>query len=591
MPRAKRLAACFSVLVVVMVVLRAISVSQLQLGDALYLTKNSIKEYRLSAICKSRILPGCNNYKMHEQNEYDDETREKVIAFDLDLDSPFTNVVNSVFPIDSIVSYNRSNETYEMIARYASFSPIISRSMVSEYAIVPGFACDGPLNPNLKGELSDKILIVLRGQCTFVQKISNLLNSELNPRAIIVANDEPYRALITMYSASFNSDGKLKTPILFISNENFVQLKGLSSEHLKLSIRTVAFDNWINLLLSMAVSPPLLILSCYIIIRSLQMCRKRRVSALNERIVKNLPVYIYHRNHLVPAEKFYDYLNATHQTNEIPSVPSSSEDVTSVAESDVPYSMKNFVINGTDLFSLRKPFGLLFAHKDFYPTFKCSICLDKFTPLQSRVLVLECHHVFHEKCLSNWLINFRRSCPLCNDTIRPTEISPLLGTPRQTMTHQSSFDLGAIERGLGIEGTRRSSHINIGSSPEVRSTAAIRSLQFEPASTERDSGGRSDECVESDSTSNSSFITSNSQPQSLTHTATTFSQSSSYFTPNQSVDSRATNGSPMHNEYSQDTIMLDGGQHERPGQSRMSTLMFPTSPSSSPAPTICMNDH
>ena len=34
------------------------------------------------------------------------------------------------------------------------------------------------------------------------------------------------------------------------------------------------------------------------------------------------------------------------------------------------------------------------------------------------MLVLDCKHFFHEYCLSNWLINFKRSCPLCNYTLQ-----------------------------------------------------------------------------------------------------------------------------------------------------------------------------
>lgn len=42
----------------------------------------------------------------------------------------------------------------------------------------------------------------------------------------------------------------------------------------------------------------------------------------------------------------------------------------------------------------------------------------KYIPLKSKVLVLDCKHFFHEYCLSNWLINFKRSCPLCNYTLQ-----------------------------------------------------------------------------------------------------------------------------------------------------------------------------
>lgn len=568
MPRARRLVAIFTIVVAVVVLVKAISASQLQLGDALFLTKNSIKEYRLSAMCKSRYFAGCTGDAEKTQES------GKVVDFDIDLDSPFTNVVNLVFPIDLIVSYNYSNETHEMVARYASFSPIISRSLTAEYAIVPGDACEGPWVPENKEDVKDKILIVLRGKCTFVRKILNLLNSDLLPRAIIVANDEPYRALITMYLASFNADGKLATPILFILNEDFKMLGTLEWEHLELLIRTAAFDNWINLLLSMAVSPPLLILICYLLIRTLQMCRRRRVSAMNQRLVKNLPVYIYHKNHLVPTQSFYYYLTATYQTNDIPLVPSSSEDVASMIEPETPASMKNFVINGTDLYLMRKQFGLLFAPDDFFPTFKCPICLDKFTPLQLRVLVLDCHHIFHEKCLSNWLINFRRTCPLCNDVMRPTETLPLL----TSLVATPVVDLGQMERAIGLPGC---SQLNSNTLPEVRSTAAVRSFQL--GSVTEMSPQTSPETLPENASSNSSFVTSFSQQENPSasqlespgRNSATSSLPSTYFTPGLSVENR-----------------YEEAEYTMPGERRALELsrstMF-TASSSSTASTIRMN--
>ena len=33
----------------------------------------------------------------------------------------------------------------------------------------------------------------------------------------------------------------------------------------------------------------------------------------------------------------------------------------------------------------------------------CSICLEKIK-LQSKISITNCHHIFHYKCLSNWLL-------------------------------------------------------------------------------------------------------------------------------------------------------------------------------------------
>ena len=47
---------------------------------------------------------------------------------------------------------------------------------------------------------------------------------------------------------------------------------------------------------------------------------------------------------------------------------------------------------------------------------KCTICLEDFKIKKSNVSVTTCQHVFHYKCLSNWLIQnvLNPKCPNCN---------------------------------------------------------------------------------------------------------------------------------------------------------------------------------
>ena len=83
--------------------------------------------------------------------------------------------------------------------------------------------------------------------------------------------------------------------------------------------------------------------------------------------------------------------------------------------------------------------NILVPPDDYFNATKCSICLEKFHPLRSRVLLLNCKHFYHEQCLSNWLINFKRSCPLCNNSLK---LSYLLSQP------QPSY--GALEESVGV---------------------------------------------------------------------------------------------------------------------------------------------
>lgn len=441
MRRQANLAICFGIFTSILLAIQILKASQLELEDAVFLTKNSIKNLQTQYLCKSRRI-GC----LPEEDTGDgDESgnvllklaRRLVAGMDFDLDFPFSNVMNSVFPIDLVVSFNASNTTQQFIARYASFSPVLNGKLTSKYAVVDGYGCS-PINTTSHAHYKDKILIVLRGKCTFVEKVTNLVESDLHPRAVVVANNEPYRNLITMYSSTFNEDGSLTVPILFISNEDYRRLKALELSDLELSIETASIDNWINLMLLMALSPPLLIMFFYLLMRGIQACHRRHVSTMNQRLVRKMALFIYNYNHLIPAPMFYEYLTATGQTGDIPLVVSSSEDLQLSPDDSSgngadsrPQAANSFVVNGTDLYSLTK-LHLLFAQRDYYPTLKCSICLDRFTPLRSRVLVLECKHMYHESCLLNWLINFRRTCPLCNEHLKLLETLPLLSGESST---------------------------------------------------------------------------------------------------------------------------------------------------------------
>lgn len=433
---------CCSVILLIFVTISFTRSYQLDLEDALFLTKNSLKEF------KEQYLP--NGFRHGDKGDDDDDfeemvTNRKSVLSTFDLDYPFNNVMNSVFPIDSLIELNVTGtiddhddedpDTAQIIGRYASFSPLINNQLVGPYAVFPNDACD-VINASDYQHLQHKVLVVLRGGCTFVHKVSNIINSELNPITIIIGNDEPYRSLITMYSNSFNEDGSLRIPIMFITNEDYKLLRDFESNDYELTISTASLDNWMNLLISMTLSPPILILLFYLGIKFLQGFRRQRINRLNEKIVRILPVYIFNDNHLIPTKHFYEYLTLTGQTESLPAINSSSSSSAASLDENLietsslsnktsssRSSLNNYVINGVDLQSPRvQSLGILTARNDYYATFKCSICLEKFRPLQSRVILLDCKHIYHEKCLSNWLVNFKRSCPLCNKVLKSSSL-------------------------------------------------------------------------------------------------------------------------------------------------------------------------
>ncbi|CUM62893.1 uncharacterized protein PRCAT00000452001 [Priceomyces carsonii] len=426
--------------------------SQLNLEDALFLTKNSFKElkeqYLSNGIAKDQVK------KIHYQGRNT-----------FDIDHPFNNVVNSFFPIDSVIEYNISssdepaNESlHQMTARYAAFSPILNEDLKSKYSIFPYDACQ-KLNETGYEKFQDKILILLRGGCTFVDKVTNIIESSIDPKAVIIGNNEPQKGLITMYLATFNDDNMLRIPILFVTYEDYQTLKDLKKLDLVISISTAALGSWFNILLSMVLSPPLLIFLFYAFVKFFQMWRRKQNNKKNQNLVKKLHVYIYNRTHLIDANYFDHYLKVTGQVK--PSAMHLSSSLRSASNEPSPASSRSslngLVINGVNLKGSSNLLHVLVAPEDFYPTYKCSICLEKFVPLQSRVLLLDCKHLYHETCLSNWLINFRRSCPLCNNTFDRNKIPYVLhslgGSGYGSVDHVDNefLGMGASRSDLSLE--------------------------------------------------------------------------------------------------------------------------------------------
>lgn len=334
--------------------------------------------------------------------------RSKDDFLSLELGTPVNGIFDLFFPIDLNVSFNESTESKHFLGRYASFSAILSRPLMTKYEILTSKACE-PLELTLK----DTAVVVLRGDCTFVDKVQNIVSSKILPLAIIIANDEPFGGLITMYSSTFNQNGLITAPIFFIDYESLHTLINVASQDITLELTTANLGNWFGMFLSMILSPPLLIVIIYLSFMGFQKIRQRQYSLRNARMVQNLPTFVYNKNHMIDENHLETYLQETHQviTKHLSdeSFPSSSNS-----------SMKS-------ISDLPSNLNILTSPEDFFYSQKCSICLEKYIPLETRVIALDCKHFYHKKCLSNWLINFKRTCPLCNKSLSSNVHHMLLG--------------------------------------------------------------------------------------------------------------------------------------------------------------------
>ena len=71
----------------------------------------------------------------------------------------------------------------------------------------------------------------------------------------------------------------------------------------------------------------------------------------------------------------------------------------------------------------------------------CAICVDEFEDGEE-VRVLPCNHIFHSKCIDEWLSNYSSLCPLCKANIRDglhtnQHVTPLNDIPEDTSSFSS----------------------------------------------------------------------------------------------------------------------------------------------------------
>ena len=101
--------------------------------------------------------------------------------------------------------------------------------------------------------------------------------------------------------------------------------------------------------------------------------------------------------------------------------PTSSRDPSSSSESEISISEINTKKIEKLLNTILAPINYYkhLGEKEGNPCTVCTICIEEFKIGKSKVSVTPCHHIFHFKCLSNWLNKnvLNPKCPNCNHNL------------------------------------------------------------------------------------------------------------------------------------------------------------------------------
>lgn len=352
-------------------------------------------------------------------------------SFDLDSRGP------SLLPMTAILEY--ANATEHVIARYASFGPIVdvayevplNRTFSGTLVLISNNACDLKLLQQLvelnefynkSNRAFDKHVFALnqRGGCSFYTKTLNL--QKLGVSAVIIGNDQPGRGLLTMFSKNIPED--IGIPLVFITQESFIALKF----HLNapISIYTGQTPSpFLDALLTLVFSPPIALMVVFFVVK-FRRYHRRRLERASKNAVSNLPVFVYNAEYLIPIKEYERRRDFYSDGVEPPQKPSLFMGLFKKGKSNMPLDDDEAPVP-----ELRR--HLSTEEFNQFHMGQCLICLNQFRRLKLKVVLLPCSHYFHYKCCINWLCNYHKTCPVCKHDITKKR------KPRASIDSASSF--------------------------------------------------------------------------------------------------------------------------------------------------------
>ncbi|KAL8783682.1 MAG: hypothetical protein Q9213_004476 [Squamulea squamosa] len=101
----------------------------------------------------------------------------------------------------------------------------------------------------------------------------------------------------------------------------------------------------------------------------------------------------------------------------------------------------------------------------------CPICLDDFTPQETTVRSLPCHHIYHPECIDPFLLQNSSLCPVCKSKVLPKGYCPELIT--NGMVRRERQQRRNRDRVRRIRGEEAASQIPVASIVEPRQSRLV----------------------------------------------------------------------------------------------------------------------